>query len=453
VAKKQEVVKSPDSPLSFAVSTPSSMLDMGGLRLSEDALSTHQSSPGMARLQPAQTPRQRESFRRGSSPFDREYAPIPLLEVPLKIWQGVAPNALDQKALPSLGPQARSIGPKSRRIQEEVESDDDEGSVSLGSDEEEDEDEEDEEDRDVGDYDGGSDDGSAGRNRDQDVDVFSSGNGATLHLDTDSPVVSHDHNKSDNATRISDIIAPPVSSPGRPAMETEPAKPSIRRIAPTLVQPGLMHRPVDQVPSLVSISSSGNIATTSSVSLEKGGDPHIGKNYFLSAIESATRYRESDHGIAQSPITSTSSEFNALALSPSLSMEGNDPVKRFGNQKKKPYFEGGKLDLNEIFLGKDASPTGKVGDEGEEDDDWAMVWTRSRQSLSLNPGRRHVVQKSMLRVLRDPPLFDIPGYTVYAPLRRGERDVPVLLYPRSKTANSDGKGATRNRLWFVMNFF
>ncbi|GJJ77105.1 hypothetical protein EMPS_09464 [Entomortierella parvispora] len=445
VAKKQEVTKNLDSARTFTVSTPLSILDMGGLRLSEDAPLIHRPLPI---LPPVQSPRQREAvFRRGGSPSDRDYAPIPLLDVPLRIWKGVAPNAQDQKASLSPSqkplPQTGSVGSKSRTIQEEAESDDDEGSVSLGSD---DDDDDDEEDRGSVGYDNATDESSVQEDQGQDVDgLGGEDDGATYDMDTDVPVM-RDHSNGDRSMNRSDIAATSVSSLGKQTLEPAPVQSTVRRIAPALVQPGLIHRPLDRTPSLALSSSSGNMVTTSSNgSLDESGDPGVTKNYFLSAIEAAARVRKDDSGVAQSPITSTSDELHALSLSPSLSMEGNDPAKRRKSQKKKPYFEGGKLSLSEIFLGSETLPTENVEDEEDGDDDWAMVSSRSQERLSCNPGRRHVIQKNMLRVLRDPPFFDIPGYTAYAPLRRGEKDVPVLLYPRLKPGNNNGKA--RRSTW------
>ncbi|KAF9572501.1 hypothetical protein EC968_009725 [Mortierella alpina] len=99
--------------------------------------------------------------------------------------------------------------------------------------------------------------------------------------------------------------------------------------------------------------------------------------------------------------------------------------------KKIPYLADVGVSLRSIFFNKDGDAF-----ESDSEDDWTMIASRSNAKIS-NAGFRSIVQRNLRRVLRDPPIFDVPGYTVYAPLRRKEHDVPVKLL----SVESPDKGA------------
>ncbi|KAF9943167.1 hypothetical protein BGZ67_004946 [Mortierella alpina] len=114
-----------------------------------------------------------------------------------------------------------------------------------------------------------------------------------------------------------------------------------------------------------------------------------------------------------SPTPSSSTKVLA-AGSKSLQMGKRTP-------KRASYLADIGVSLRSIFFNKDGDAF-----ESDGEDDWTMIASRSNTKVS-NSGFRSVVQRNLRRVLRDPPIFDVPGYTVYAPLRRKEHDVPVKL--------------------------
>ncbi|KAG0246376.1 hypothetical protein BGX31_002677 [Mortierella sp. GBA43] len=86
------------------------------------------------------------------------------------------------------------------------------------------------------------------------------------------------------------------------------------------------------------------------------------------------------------------------------------------------------LNIYELFFDNDCvSP-------GSDDDDWSMPSSElPRKSIPL--AYKWAIQSKMKRILRTPPIFDTPfGQTVYAPVERKERDVPVKLLSTSDTS-------------------
>ncbi|CAO3567564.1 unnamed protein product [Mortierella alpina] len=125
-------------------------------------------------------------------------------------------------------------------------------------------------------------------------------------------------------------------------------------------------------------------------------------------------------GIKSTP-TSTSSSPSS-SLSTKVFAAGSKPFQRGSRTSKRvPYLADVGVSLRSIFFNKDGDAFAS-----DSEDDWTMIASRSNTKIS-NTGFRNIVQRNLRRVLRDPPIFDVPGYTVYAPLRRKEQDVPVKL--------------------------
>ncbi|KAF9586000.1 hypothetical protein BGW38_010533 [Lunasporangiospora selenospora] len=108
-------------------------------------------------------------------------------------------------------------------------------------------------------------------------------------------------------------------------------------------------------------------------------------------------------------------------------------AKEFASQDKRKQTERGKLylsrlglSLQEIFFGISGSDNSGENSDGS----WSMVASRNSKKLT-NVGHQRIVQRNVLRILRSPPIFDIPGYTVYAPMMRKDKNVPVNLISTS----------------------
>jgi hypothetical protein len=86
------------------------------------------------------------------------------------------------------------------------------------------------------------------------------------------------------------------------------------------------------------------------------------------------------------------------------------------------------LNIYELFFDNDCEPP------GSDDDDWSMPSSKlPRKSIPLV--HKWAIQSKMKRILRTPPIFDTPfGQTVYAPMERKEKNVPVKLLSPSETS-------------------
>ncbi|KAF9926585.1 hypothetical protein FBU30_003833 [Linnemannia zychae] len=110
---------------------------------------------------------------------------------------------------------------------------------------------------------------------------------------------------------------------------------------------------------------------------------------------------------------------------------------------KKPYKASAYLSkigitLQDIFFGQDGASF-----ESDSDDNWTMVKSgfAKKQRPSLY---QEAVQANMKRILRAPPIFEIPGHMVYAPMRKtNNKDVPVRIVPTGIT----GKNAVVSSTW------
>ena len=82
------------------------------------------------------------------------------------------------------------------------------------------------------------------------------------------------------------------------------------------------------------------------------------------------------------------------------------------------------LSLQDIFFNKDGSAL-----TSDDDDNWTVV--KSRATRASKPSSfQKIVQRNMRRILRAPPIFEVSGYLVYAPMRRQpHKDVPVRVIP------------------------
>ncbi|KAF8937607.1 hypothetical protein BGZ58_002424 [Dissophora ornata] len=109
------------------------------------------------------------------------------------------------------------------------------------------------------------------------------------------------------------------------------------------------------------------------------------------------------------------------------------------NVKRQPHLSHIGLSLRDIFFNKDGAAL-----ESDSEDEWCMPSSRLPKKISPL-GHQLIVQKNLKRILREPPIFEIPGHVVFAPMRRRNRDVPVkLLSPTSsgnKVAGASNRGA------------
>ncbi|KAG0359282.1 hypothetical protein BG005_001048 [Podila minutissima] len=94
--------------------------------------------------------------------------------------------------------------------------------------------------------------------------------------------------------------------------------------------------------------------------------------------------------------------------------------------RKGTYLPQMGLTLAKIFYNRDGTRL-----ESESDsDDWTIRPTRA-QRRSMQSGYKRLVQQNLKRIFREPPIFDLPEHTVYAPLKRKDRNVPVTVVSKS----------------------
>ncbi|KAF9172190.1 hypothetical protein BGX20_006169 [Mortierella sp. AD010] len=98
--------------------------------------------------------------------------------------------------------------------------------------------------------------------------------------------------------------------------------------------------------------------------------------------------------------------------------------------KRQQYLARMGLSLRDIFNMDGSS----VDNGNDSEDEWSMTCSRS-QRKSTPKGHQLIIQRNMKRILRERPVFEIPDYVIYAPIRRRDRDVPV------KVISSMGSGS------------
>ncbi|KAG0090925.1 hypothetical protein BGZ92_001897 [Podila epicladia] len=97
-----------------------------------------------------------------------------------------------------------------------------------------------------------------------------------------------------------------------------------------------------------------------------------------------------------------------------------------GKDRKGTYLPQMGLTLARIFYNQDGTRL-----ESESDnDDWTVRPTPA-QRRSMQIGYKRLVQQNLKRIFREPPIFDLPEHTVYAPLKRKVRNVPVTVVSKS----------------------
>ena len=80
------------------------------------------------------------------------------------------------------------------------------------------------------------------------------------------------------------------------------------------------------------------------------------------------------------------------------------------------------MTLQDIFFNKDGSAF-----DSDDEDNWAVVKPRAARKKELSTYQK-AIQTNMRRILRMPPIFEAPGYVVYAPMRKStHKDVPVRV--------------------------
>ncbi|KAF9288961.1 hypothetical protein BGZ68_010286 [Mortierella alpina] len=145
-----------------------------------------------------------------------------------------------------------------------------------------------------------------------------------------------------------------------------------------------------------------------------------GTQKHISNDSSQRRLNTEAIAITSTPASTSSSP--APSLSTRVFAAGSKSLQRGKRTPKKaPYLADVGISLHSIFFNRDGDAF-----ESDSEDDWTMIASRYNAKIS-NKGVRNIVQRNLRRVLRDPPIFDVPGYTVYAPLRRKEHDVPVKI--------------------------
>ncbi|KAF8942356.1 hypothetical protein BGZ47_006560 [Haplosporangium gracile] len=142
-----------------------------------------------------------------------------------------------------------------------------------------------------------------------------------------------------------------------------------RRIAPTLVKPGV---------------ASSSSSTTRHTSIFPSSKPPTGSR--------------SEATVKQSKVTSK----KARRIESQLAEIG--------------------MALQDIFFNKDGSAF-----DSDDGDNWTVVKPRATRKEELSTYQK-IVQTNIRRILRMPPIFEAPGHVVYAPMRKlAHKDVPVRL--------------------------
>ncbi|KAF9909297.1 hypothetical protein EC991_008808 [Linnemannia zychae] len=97
------------------------------------------------------------------------------------------------------------------------------------------------------------------------------------------------------------------------------------------------------------------------------------------------------------------------------------------------------LSLQDIFFKKDGSAF-----SSDDDDNWTVIkprTVRAKESLLY----REAVQTNMRRILRTPPIFEVPGHIVYAPVRKlSHEDVPVRVL---SVTQAEDNVSVKNSTW------
>ncbi|KAG0208420.1 hypothetical protein BGX33_006248 [Mortierella sp. NVP41] len=100
------------------------------------------------------------------------------------------------------------------------------------------------------------------------------------------------------------------------------------------------------------------------------------------------------------------------------------------SSKKKSHLARIGLSLQDVFFNKDGSAI-----ESDSDDSWTIVKSCTTRAASSTE-YREMVQKHMRRILRTPPIFEVPGHLVYAPMHnQSHKDTPVRVISASKSGN------------------
>ncbi|KAF9191257.1 hypothetical protein BGZ51_007577 [Haplosporangium sp. Z 767] len=393
-----EVSQAPPTRINSSEESPAlpGIIDVGGVSLTDLIITSDRK----------QTDRRHESNRHEED----EVEPIPLLEKPLQIWR-----------YDSLHTEKKQNG----AWREKQAADD----ISLGDSDEEDwDDDHDEQNSDL--------DGD-GYQEERDNDGV--GNTAlTIQL-------------SKTKDSQSAGVYPTLISSGNG--NSNELLPTPKRIAPTLMSAMLPARTSELAPDILFTSS-----TQPSNAHGSQGTPTTLLHKGLATMDMNMDSDTTPDLISQ-PATSTPSTSSANSgastvkriaptlLSPVPPLDSSNPltklsakgsVKRKDNlspstsyrsgAQKQPYLSHVGMALRDIFFNKDGSAL-----ESDSDDEWSMVSTRSRRK-SMHKGYRTIVQRNLRRILRQPPIFEIQGHVVYAPIRRKTKDVPVRVLSPSGSA-------------------
>lgn len=134
-------------------------------------------------------------------------------------------------------------------------------------------------------------------------------------------------------------------------------------------------------------------------------------------------------------LTSPSPTHQSKTIVPTLIQYQTDHTPQFSKHssprkdRKGSYLPQMGLTLARIFYNQDGTRL----DSESDSEDWTIRPTFT-QRRSMQPGYKRLVQQNLKRIFRDPPIFDLPEHTVYAPLKRKDKNVPVTVVAKSKVS-------------------
>ncbi|KAI1320826.1 hypothetical protein EDD11_009783 [Mortierella claussenii] len=128
------------------------------------------------------------------------------------------------------------------------------------------------------------------------------------------------------------------------------------------------------------------------------------------------------------PVEQHKSYLNASSVSSSA---------RSGNGQAM-YFPSRGWSLPSIFFKNDGLPLDSDSDSG---DSWIIKPSYTSRHATAE-GQKILVQRHMKRVLREPPVFKSSGNIVYAPVRRKQKNVPVLVISPGKGNKAEVRPST-----------
>ncbi|KAG0364266.1 hypothetical protein BGZ54_007692 [Gamsiella multidivaricata] len=205
-----------------------------------------------------------------------------------------------------------------------------------------------------------------------------------------------------------------------------------KRIVPTAISTGIPQRAIGQKPTFASNSSSPALATNASPKFQRITPTFVSPFPTPQDLEPA---------IHPSPGLRSQSMNDTISSNDHIPNSSSSPksTRVFKSRpSKQHYLTQARLSMDELFWNKHGAAL-----ESSSDDEWSITASRPPRK-SVPAGYRSIVQRNLKRILREPPIFEASGQTIYAPLRRRAKDVPVKII---STREPGAKVEVKNSTW------